>query len=68
MRKNKVIVGIITTICNIPLSLILASIIHIQLSKVDVPRTLYDISQIVANEKFLSLFFLMFSLFEVLNS
>ena len=66
MRKNKVIVGIITTICNIPLSLILASIIHIQLSKIDVPKTLYDISQIVANEKFLPLFFLMFSLFEVL--
>lgn len=66
MRKNKVIIGIITTICNIPLSLILASIIHIQLSKIDVPRTLYDISQIVANEKFLPLFFLMFSLFEVL--
>ena len=66
MRKNKVIVGIITTICNIPLSLILASIIHIQLSKIDVPRTLYNISTIVANEKFLPLFFLMFSLFEVL--
>lgn len=66
MRKNKVIIGIITTICNIPLSLILASIIHIQLSKIDVPRTLYDISQIVANEKFLPLFFLIFSLFEVL--
>lgn len=66
MKKNKVIVGIIATICNIPLSLTLASIIHIQLSKIDVPRTLYDISQIVANEKFLPLFFLMFSLFEVL--
>jgi len=66
VRKNKVIIGIITTICNIPLSLILASIIHIQLSKIDVPRTLYDISQIVANEKFLPLFFLIFSLFEVL--
>lgn len=66
MRKNKVIIGIITTICNIPLSLILASTIHIQLSKIDVPKTLYDISQIVANEKFLPLFFLMFSLFEVL--
>lgn len=66
MKKNKVIVGIIATICNIPLSLTLASIIHIQLSKIDVPRTLYDISQIVANEEFLPLFFLMFSLFEVL--
>ena len=66
MKKNKVIVGIIATICNIPLSLTLASIIHILLSKIDVPRTLYDISQIVANEKFLPLFFLMFSLFEVL--
>ena len=66
MKKNKVIVGIIATICNIPISLALASIIHIQLSKIDVPRTLYDISQIVANEKFLPLFFLMFSLFEVL--
>ena len=66
MKKNKVIVGIIATICNIPLSLTLASIIHIQLSKIDVPRTLYDIGQIVANEKFLPLFFLMFSLFEVL--
>ena len=66
MRKNKIIVGIIATIFNIPLSLTLASIIHIQLSKIDVPRTLYDISQIVANEKFLPLFFLMFSLFEVL--
>lgn len=66
MKKNKVIVGIIATICNIPLSLTLASIIHIQLSKIDVPRTLYDISQIVADKKFLPLFFLMFSLFEVL--
>lgn len=66
MKKNKVIVGIIATICNIPLSLALASIIHIQLSKIDVPKTLYDINQIVANEKFLPLFFLMFSLFEVL--
>lgn len=66
MKKNKVIVGIIASICNIPLSLTLASIIHIQLSKIDVPRTLYDISQIVANEKFLPLFFLVFSLFEVL--
>ena len=66
MKKNKVIVGIIATICNIPLSLALASIIHIQLSKIDVPRTLYDISQIVADKKFLPLFFLMFSLFEVL--
>jgi len=66
VKKNKVIVGIIATICNIPLSLTLASIIHIQLSKIDVPRTLYDISQIVANERFLPLFFLMFSLFEVL--
>jgi len=66
VKKNKVIVGIIATICNIPISLALASIIHIQLSKIDVPRTLYDISQIVANEKFLPLFFLMFSLFEVL--
>ena len=66
MKNNKVIVGIIATICNIPISLALASIIHIQLSKIDVPRTQYDISQIVANEKFLPLFFLMFSLFEVL--
>ena len=66
MKKNKVIVGTIATICNIPISLALASIIHIQLSKIDVPRTLYDITQIVANEKFLPLFFLMFSLFEVL--
>jgi len=66
VKKNKVVVGIIATMCNIPLSLALASIIHIQLSKIDVPRTLYDISQIVANEKFLPLFFLMFSLFEVL--
>lgn len=66
MKKNKVIVGIIATICNIPLSLTLASIIHIQLSKIDVPRTLYDIGQIVTNERFLPLFFLMFSLFEVL--
>ena len=30
MRKNKVIIGIITTICNIPLSLILASSILIK--------------------------------------
>jgi len=66
VKKNKVIVGIIATICNIPLSLTLASIIHIQLSKIDVPRTLYDIGQIVTNERFLPLFFLMFSLFEVL--
>lgn len=66
MKKNKIIVGIIATICNIPVSLALASIIHIQLSKIDVPKTLYDLSQIVVNEKFLPLFFLMFSLFEVL--
>lgn len=66
MKKNKIIVGIIATICNIPVSLVLASIIHIQLLKVDVPRNLYDMSQIVANEKFLPLFFLMFCLFEVL--
>lgn len=66
MKKNKIIVGIIATMCNIPISLVLASIIHIQLSKIDVPKTLYDLSKIVVNEKFLPLFFLMFSLFEVL--
>ena len=66
MKKNKIIVGIIGTIINIPISSILASIIHIQLTKIDVPRTLNDFMKIVANEKFLPLFFLMFSLFEVL--
>ena len=66
MKKNKIIVGIVATMCNIPISLVLASIIHIQLSKIDVPKTLYDLSKIVVNEKFLPLFFLMFSLFEVL--
>ena len=66
MKKNKIIVGIISTICNIPISIALASIIHVQLLKIDVPRTISDFSQIVANEKFLPLFFLMFSLFEVL--
>lgn len=66
MKKNKIIVGVISTILNIPVSLTLASMIHIQLSKIDVPKTLYDLSQIVVNEKFLPLFFLMFSLFEVL--
>ena len=66
MKKNKVIVGIIATICNIPISLVLAGMIHIQLSKIDVPRTLYEFSEIVVNEQFLPLFFLMFSLFEVL--
>ncbi len=66
MKKNKIIVGIISTVLNIPISLTLASMIHIQLSKIDVPKTLYDLSQIVVNEKFLPLFFLMFSLFEVL--
>lgn len=66
MKKNKIIVGIITTICNIPISLVLASMIHIQLSKIDVPKTLYDLSKIVVNENFLPLFFLMFSLFEIL--
>ncbi|MGN0973605.1 MAG: type IV secretory system conjugative DNA transfer family protein [Bacilli bacterium] len=66
MKKNKIIVGIIATICNIPISLVLASMIHIQLSKIDVPKTLYDLSKIVVNENFLPLFFLMFSLFEVL--
>lgn len=66
MKKNKIIVGIISTICNIPISIALASIIHIQLLKIDVPRTISDFGQIVANEKFLPLFFLMFSLFEVL--
>ena len=66
MKKNKIIVGIISTICNIPISIALASILHIQLSKIDVPRTISDFGQIVANEKFLPLFFLMFSLFEVL--
>ena len=66
MKKNKIIVGIISTICNIPISIALASIIHIQLLKIDVPRTISDFSQIVANGKFLPLFFLMFRLFEVL--
>lgn len=66
MKKNKIIVGIISTVLNIPISLTLASMIHIQLSKIDLPKTLYDLSQIVVNEKFLPLFFLMFSLFEVL--
>lgn len=66
MKKNKVIIGIIATICNIPISLVLASMIHIQLLKIDIPKTLYDFSQIVADEKFMPLFFLMFILFEVL--
>ena len=66
MKKNKIIVGIIATICNIPVSLALASMIHIQLSKIDVPKTLYELSEIVVNEKFIPLFFLIFSLFEVL--
>jgi len=66
VKKNKIIVGIIATICNIPVSLALASMIHIQLSKIDVPKTLYELSEIVVNEKFIPLFFLIFSLFEVL--
>ena len=66
MKKNKVMVGIVATICNIPISLVLASMIHIQLLKINVPKTLYDFSQIVADEKFMPLFFLMFILFEVL--
>ena len=57
MKKNKIIVGIIGTIINIPISSILSSIIHIQLTKIDVPRTLNDFMKIVANEKFLPLFF-----------
>ena len=51
MKKNKIIVGIVATMCNIPISLVLASIIHIQLSKIDVPKTLYDLRKIVVNEK-----------------
>lgn len=66
MKKNKIIVGIISTICNIPVSTILASIIHIQLSKIDMPKTINEFSQIVVNEKLLPLFLMMFSLFEVL--
>lgn len=66
MKKNKIIIGSIATICNIPISIVLASIVHIQLAKVEIPKSLYDITQIVANEKFLPLFFLMFILFELI--
>lgn len=66
MKKNKLVVSIIASIFNIPISTILAGLIHIQLSKIDMPRTIYDFKEIVVNEKFLPLFFLMFTLFEVL--
>jgi len=66
VKKNKLVVSIIASIFNIPISTILAGLIHIQLSKIDMPRTIYDFKEIVVNEKFLPLFFLMFTLFEVL--
>ena len=66
MKKNKLIVGIIASIINIPISTILAGLVHIQLSKIDIPKSIYDFQKIVVNEKFLPLFFLMFTLFEVL--
>lgn len=66
MKKRKIIVGMIASICNIPISVILAGIIHIQLSKMAFPKTIYDFLEIVVNTKFVPLFFLMFSLFEVL--
>ena len=66
MKKRKIIVGIIASICNIPISALLASIIHIQLSKISFPKTIYELLEIVVNEKYVPLFFLMFSLFEIL--
>lgn len=66
MKKRKIIVGVIASVCNIPISVTLAGIIHIQLSKITFPKTIYDFLEIVVNAKFLPLFFLMFSLFEVL--
>lgn len=66
MKKNKLIVGIIASIINIPISTILAGLVHIQLSKIAIPKSIYDFQKIVVNEKFLPLFFLMFTLFEVL--
>ena len=66
MKKNKLIVGIIASIINIPISTILAGLVHIQLSKIDIPKSIYDFKQIVVNEKFLPLFFLLFTLFEFL--
>ncbi len=66
MKKKKIVIGTILSIFNIPISLLFASLIHIQLLKINVPKTINDFKQIVVNEKFLPLFFLMFVLFEVI--
>ncbi len=65
MKKKKIIIGIITTICNIPISLILSIIVHTQLLQIDIPKTLNGFLEIV-NDKFLLLLFMIFMLFEVL--
>jgi len=66
VKNKKIIVGIIASAFNLIIGFLFSSMIHIQLLKMDIPKTLYDFQQIVVNEKFLQLFFLMLILFEVL--
>ena len=65
MKKSKKILGTILSLLNFPFSIIFASIIHIQLSKINFPKSLYDFKQIVVNKNFLPLFFLVFIFFEL---
>jgi len=65
VNKNKIIAGVIASICNIPISIVLSSMIHIQLLKVEYPRNIIEYMEIVADERYLPLFFLIFILFEI---
>ncbi len=66
MKNKKVIIGIITTIFNIPLSIFLSIIVHSQLLKIDIPKMLNDFMEIMTNQNFLMLLLLIFMLVEVL--
>lgn len=59
MNKKKISVIAILSIMNIPLSIILSAIIHTKLTKI-------DFSQIVVDKQLLLLFFLLYSLVEVI--
>jgi len=42
VNKNKIIAGVIASMCNIPISIVLSSMIHIQLLKVEYPRNIIE--------------------------
>lgn len=64
--KNKIIIGAILTIVNIPISLFLTMIIHLKLTNVEMIINIDRFKEIVIDKQYLMLFLFVFLLFEIM--